>query len=153
MGSRSRTLAAAGTLLIGATLGAVPQASAVPVTSAAAAAPGTAGYLNMWVDDNYETCAWSRLNYDSNFGNDWCGAGTMHALRLDDKLSSFVNKTSDWWVLYEDKDYGGARVCVRPNSHDANIGNDTSYEDDISSVERRGTTKPANCTDTTGTAN
>ena len=114
--------------------------------------PGTAARLNLWVDDNYTTCATERASYDANFANDRCGSGPT-SYNLNDKFSSFVNKTADWWVLYENTNYGGGRLCVRPHSHDNNIGNDTAYEDDISSAEKRGTTKPTGCSDTTGTAN
>lgn len=105
--------------------------------------------MNVYENDGYKGCVEVRKEYDSDFGNDYCHAPAS----FNDRLSSFVNKTGDWWVLYEDTGAGGARLCVRPHSHDGNIGNDTSYEDDISSMQRKGTSKPSGCNDTTGTSN
>lgn len=123
-------------------------ACAVAITPAPANAsdaqfPGTSGQLNMWEDDNYNGHCEGRSSYDTNFSND----------SFNDQLSSFVNKTGNWWVLCVDDNYGGDSVCVRPHSHDGNIGNDTTYEDDITSVREFGTAKPGGCEDTTGTAN
>lgn len=129
---------AAAALLGGAVLATAPAAMASD-----AQFPGSAGKLTMWEDDSYKGHVESRASYDTNFSND----------AFDDQLSSFVNKTGNWWILYEDNTYGGAKVCVKPHSHDANIGGDTKYEDDISSVKMFGTSKPSGCTDTTGTTN
>ena len=127
-------------------------ASFVAASPAQAALPGVSGRLTMWANDNYKFCQQSRVSYDSNFRNDYCVlAGEPYG--FDDELSSFVNKTSSWWILFEDRDQSGARICVRPNSHDNNIGNDTGYEDDISSVEKHGSSQPANCRDVTGDRN
>jgi hypothetical protein len=97
----------------------------------------------MYEDDSYGGHFEARESFDADFHND----------SFNDQLSSFVNKTADWWILYENTQYGGYRLCVKPHSHDANIGNDTTKEDDTSSVKRFGTSKPAGCDDTTGTAN
>jgi hypothetical protein len=124
--------------LLGATL-----LAAGPAMASDSQFPGTAGQLTMWEDDSYSGHVESRASYDADFHND----------SFNDQLSSFVNKTADWWILYEDTQYGGFKLCVRPHSHDANIGNDTTKEDDTSSVKRFGTTKPSGCGDTTGSAN
>jgi hypothetical protein len=123
-------------------------------TPAQAAMPGQAGRLSIWENDNYEGCGTSRVDHDSNMHyDDNCGENGIGRYDLNDRLSSFVNRTGSWWILYEDKNYNGKKICVRPNSHDNNIGNDTGYEDDISSFEKIGTSKPIGCDDVTGTAN
>jgi hypothetical protein len=124
-------------------LAATGIALAAPAQASNSQFPGEANRLNMYEDDSYSGHFEARASYDTDFHND----------SFNDQLSSFVNKTDNWWILYENINYGGYRVCVRPHSHDANIGNDTTKEDDISSVKMFGTTKPSGCDDTTGTAN
>ena len=134
----SVTVVVAGASLLGA-----------PAQSAASDYPGVSGRLNLWEHDGYDGCYEGRETIDTDFGNDSCHAPAS----FNDRVSSVVNKTARWWVMYEDRGSSGARVCVRPRSHDGNIGNDTDYEDDISSVERKGTSKPAGCDDVTGSSN
>jgi len=96
---------------------------------------GDAGKLNMWEDDSYSGQHESRYGYDSDFNND----------SFNDELSSYINKTDNWWKLYEHNNYGGGNICVRPHSHDNNIGNNTTLEDDISSVDEKGPDRPLGC--------
>lgn len=100
--------------------------------------PGVWGRLNLYEDDNYDGQHESRNEYDSDFGNDDFG----------DEMSSFVNKTGRWWILYKDAHYIDRKLCIRPRSHDANIGNAESggwLEDEISSASRRGRNEPTYC--------
>jgi hypothetical protein len=96
---------------------------------------GETGKLNLWDDTYYRDRRQSRSSYDSNFGNDG----------FDDKTSSVMNRTGDYWLLFEDRNYGGRALCIRPFSHVANLkeipfkgavwGN---WNDIISSVRRKG---------------
>jgi peptidase inhibitor family I36 len=118
-------------------------------TGGPAQATGTSGKMNLYKDDNYSGCHLVVTSYVRSLGDSSCGTFTA----FNDSLSSFANNTPNWWIFYLDINYSGTRLCVRPNSHDNNIGNDTAYEDDISSVEKVGSTQPTGCADVTGTAN
>lgn len=126
----------------------------IPV--AAHAEPGPAGQLTMWQNDSYEGQQESRSSYDSNLHNDSCaGCDPGPGGNFGDDMSSYVNKTGDWWVFYVDTNYEGFRFCVRPNSHDANLGNNgfSNLEDEISSVDRKGAGQPGGCDGVIGVAN
>ena len=85
---------------------------------------GTAGKFNMWQHDGYQGHSLSRYSYDTDLHNDPCsdcdpGPGG----NFGDDMSSFVNKTRYWWMIYVDTRYGdGTRFCVRPRSHDGDLG-------------------------------
>jgi hypothetical protein len=105
-------------------------------------APGVLGALNLWDDRFYMDTRQVRYNYDSNFDNDG----------FDNKTSSLSNRTGYYWLLYEHRDYRGARLCIRPYSKVAYI-DDYSFDygiffrrwgDDISSVKKR-TTSSSSC--------
>jgi hypothetical protein len=97
--------------------------------------PGVAGALTLWDDEFYKDTRQVRYNYDSNFGNDG----------FNDKASSLSNRTPYYWLLYEDRDYGGARACIRPYSRVAYLRDYTrrntiqfhTWNDAISSVKKR----------------
>lgn len=142
--------------LVGAVL--VAASSVVVLTAPAQAAyPGYSGQLNMWQHDGYKGQMESRVNYDSNLGNDSCpGCDPGPGGNFNDDMSSFVNKTKYWWIIYVDTGMHATSsahfnfFCVRPNSHDADLGNNGfSYlEDEISSVKRlsaTGSTRPYPC--------
>lgn len=132
-------------------------------TTPSAAASG-AKVIKVCDRDNYKEYCQTRSSYDSNFNNDkFCyhlsnGAPTRDvsscppAIRTDfeDKISSFKNYTPYWWKMYEDRDYKGYTLCVRPQGYDADLGNNTSMEDDISSIKKFGTSKPSGCDKTVG---
>ena len=104
----------------------------------------------------------TRSSYDSDFNNDtYCWdwrnerwhTGQCHwadTSDFEDKISSFDNDTDNWWKFYEDRKYGGYVLCIRPRGYDADIGNNTSMEDDISSIKKFGTSKPGGCDKTIG---
>jgi hypothetical protein len=103
---------------------------------------GVSGALNLWDDKEYNDTRQVRYNYDSNFGNDG----------FNDKASSLSNRTAYYWLLYEDRDYGGFRACIRPYSRVSNLNNyrytdhpwSSTWNDAISSVKKR-TTSSTSC--------
>lgn len=126
------------------------------VPTAANAEPGPSGQLTMWQNDSYEGQQESRLSTDSNLHNDSCaGCDPGFGGDFGDDMSSYVNKTGNWWVFYVDTNYEGFRFCVRPNSHDADLGNNgfSNLEDEISSVDKKGTSIPSGCDGVIGIAN
>lgn len=135
-------------------------------------APATAqppsGYLHMYENDYYRGGTMGRDNYDGNFNNDrmcfnditdkWYrdtdrdGCGNGDYWNVDDSISSVINRTRYWWKLYEHSGYRGFTICVPPYGYDNNIGNNSKYEDKISSVKRTSntTTKPGGCDQVVG---
>ena len=107
-----------------------------------ASVPGTSGKLNLWDDDDFTDTHESRYEYDSDFRND----------DFNDKASSIINRTSRYWMLYEHRDYGGFRACIRPYSYVRELGNveftyqgyTYNWNDRISSVRRK-TTSLSSC--------
>ena len=102
-----------------------------PIGTTSAALTGTAGKLNLWDDRNYTDTHIARTSYDSDLGNDG----------FNDKASSVINRTGYYWKLYDNKDYGGQAICIRPRSHVANLGACAGitcmlWNDRISSVRR-----------------
>lgn len=93
---------------------------------------GPTGQLTLWADDNYEGHQESRSSYDDDF---------------EDDASSVVNRTGDWWVLFEDDDQNGAQRCLKPRSHDGDLGSGGQLEDKVSSVKRYTTSRPSFCSD------
>ncbi len=139
--------AGAGALAIGLTMGVL-----VSPAHADGWDDGPAGQLTLWQNDGYEGQAESRHNFDNDFGNDECsGCDFGPGGDFEDDASSVANRTLDWWVLAEDDDQGGTKICIRPTSHDGDLG--AQLEDEISSVERRGRTRPATCDAVIGTPN
>lgn len=125
---------------------------------ARASKPGQSGYFTMWQDDGFEGHQEARKGYDTNLHNDSCaGCDLGPGGDFGDDMSSFVNKTDYWWSIYINKNYeiddGGtydSRYCVRPNSNDADMGNnDTPWgiEDTISSVRKMSLERPVLCRD------
>lgn len=103
--------------------------------------PGTRGRLNMWQHDSYEGQNESRKEYDKSLHNDSCsGCDPGPGGNFGDDMSSFVNKTGKYWVIYEHSGWQvyGDFWCIRPHSHDADLGNNgfTNLEDEISSLIR-----------------
>lgn len=140
--------------LLVATLALAASIVGIAVTSPAAHAADPT--LKLCVDDNYKGYCLYRVSYDTNFKNDcfrwydgshnWgkrdCGFGWPS---FNDKASSVDNNTKYWWKLFEDTKYGGFVLCLRPWGYDGNLGNNTDYEDDISSVKRYSTSRPGGC--------
>lgn len=113
---------------------------------------GPTEMLTLWQNDSYEGQAESRSSYDNDFGNDSCsGCDIGPGGNFEDDASSVVNRTAYYWGLYEHDNQGGKLVCIKPRSHDANLGAD--LEDEISSVKKLTKTEPSQCTTTIGAAN
>ena len=118
---------------------------AVLPTSAQAAVPGRSGYLNLWQDHGYGGHLEYRKSYDRNFGNDWCCGGLR---TFDDRASSMVNRTGNYWFVHRDAQMQGPFFCIRPYSKIYNLA-DYGWGDKISSVLRAsnwGSTRPPACT-------
>jgi hypothetical protein len=103
--------------------------------------PGTRGRLTMWQHDGYEGQSESRKEYDKSLHNDSCsGCDPGPGGNFGDDMSSFVNKTGKYWVVFEASGWQTYDDfwCIRPHSHDADLGNDdfTNLEDEISSLIR-----------------
>lgn len=117
-------------LVTGAVLGLAPAANAWD---------GNAGQMNMWEHDAYQGQQESRSSYDSDLHNDACsGCDIGPGGNFGDDMSSFVNKTDYWWYFYTDVNYDGTKFCVRPRSHDGDLGNNgySNLEDEISSIKK-----------------
>jgi len=112
----------------------------VALAPPASAWEGTSGKFNMWQHDGYEGHSLSRYSYDTDLHNDSCSdCDPGWGGNFGDDMSSFVNKTRYWWVIYVAARYGdGTKFCVRPRSHDGDLGNNgfSNLEDEISSVKR-----------------
>lgn len=109
---------------------------------------GPTGQLTLCADDNYEGHQESRSSYDDDFGNDSCaGCDIGPGGNFEDDASSVVNRTGDWWVLFEDDDQNGAQRCLKPRSHDGDLGSGGQLEDKVSSVKRYTTSRPSFCSD------
>ena len=120
-------------------------AVATPATAMKSdAAAGTTGPDNrfvMWQHDSYQGQEEARVHYDSNLHNDKCsGCDPGPGGNFGDDMSSFVNNTDVWWGIYLDQSSHSTEDndvwCVRPNSHDADLGNNgfSNLEDEVSSV-------------------
>ncbi|WP_205472052.1 peptidase inhibitor family I36 protein [Nocardioides sp. SYSU D00038] len=120
---------------------------------------GRKGYFTMWQDDGYEGHSEARKGYDTNLHNDSCaGCDFGPGGDFGDDMSSFVNKTPYWVKIYVNKEYDWddhapyySWYCVRPYSHDADLGNNKvkgQLEDEISSIDvTPEKTKPILCRD------
>lgn len=138
-------------IVSGLALGAVV---AVAPLSPASAITGESGKLNLYQNQSYSGHTEARISYDNDFGNDECdGCDPGWGGDFEDDATSYVNKTGYWWVLAEHDNQGGQWVCVRPNSHDGDLSNNTTIDDEISSVERKGTSRPSGCDAVIGYAN
>lgn len=126
---------------------------ALPAPAYAAFSDAPNGKMTLFENDSYGGFFLSRINVDTTFRNDFCNCDLFveDAGNFSDDASSLRNRTDDWWILYEDSQLSGPRLCVAPRANDANIGggdDPTDFEDEISSMERSGPTKPNNCADT-----
>jgi hypothetical protein len=122
----------------------------VVLTTVALAIPAqAAGSLTLWVNDNYDKGSLTRVNKDSDFNNDPCSISNCGLYDVGgaygDDFTSYKNNGSSWWKLYEDRQYGGYALCVRPYGRDADLGDSTKMDDKISSVYRFGTSQPRGC--------
>jgi hypothetical protein len=103
----------------------------IPATAAVAPAafPGNSGYITFWDDNGYRDRS---IDFTTGEGSD-----DLDDLGFEDKASSFVNKTSTYWVIYEKKhlDRSGRMLCVRPNSHLSNMDT-VSFGDKMSSLRQ-----------------
>jgi hypothetical protein len=89
--------------------------------------------LHLYGDRSYQGVEVTRSSYDANFANDG----------FNDIASSLINPTGDFWLLYEHRDYGGRKICMRPQSllpvlGYVAYGSTGTWNDRISSVKRRG---------------
>ena len=134
-------------------IGAMLLLLALPAPTYAEYGNAPPGKLTLFQHDSYEGHFESRISIDTTFLNDLCNCdyNLGDAGNFSDDASSLRNRTDDWWILFEDSSLSGPRLCVAPRANDANIGggdDPTDFEDEISSVERRGHTKPSGCADT-----
>ena len=134
-------------------------ASLVPLLGVSPAVAGTPAHLKMCANDYYKSICMTRQSYDSNFNNDkYCASkyapyefvfrsdcGWYQEHDFEDKVSSVDNNSPNWWKMFENRDYRGYTVCVRPWGYDSDLGNNTSFEDDASSARREGTSQPGGC--------
>lgn len=133
-------------------VGLLALATVAVLVPSAHAEPGQRKRLNMWQDGSYEGHKESRLEYDTDLHNDSCaGCDFGPGGDFGDDMSSFVNKTRSWWIIYVNKEYDTSdrngigdwpmAYCIRPRSHDADLGNNDTeggeLEDEISSVKRQ----------------
>lgn len=107
------------------------------------------GQLELCGNDGHSGTCLYRYNYDSNFHNDYVDDCRIKCGRnFGDMISSVDNDTDNWWKLYQDKNYGGYVMCLRPRGYDGDLGNNGSagfMEDEISSVKEQGTARPKGC--------
>ncbi|MCZ4124752.1 peptidase inhibitor family I36 protein [Streptomyces sp. H39-S7] len=83
-------------------------------------------------------CAWSDANYSSIFT-----AYTASAPALggdDNRFDSLWNRNSVSWYVYVDAYNRGAKYCVRPGYSVSNLGDWFGLHDQISSVQKLGST-------------
>jgi Peptidase inhibitor family I36 len=144
--SYRRALAGAG-LTVVALVGVV-----APAPMASAAAHGYASKLNLWENESYGGHLESRTSYDSDFHNDKYKTRLQQLHSFNDAASSLSNRSSYWWKLFKDTKYHSTVVCIRPNSHVADL-RPYHVDDWISSVKRISKAKPSGCGATIGTAN
>ncbi|SDZ46548.1 hypothetical protein SAMN05421504_12010 [Amycolatopsis xylanica] len=97
--------------------------------TAGAVPPGNSGRITFWDDNGYRD-----RSIDFAPGE---GSEDLDDLGFEDKASSFVNKTAYYWIIASNKNQGGTKLCVRPNSHLANL-DDVSFGDKMSSLRSAG---------------
>ena len=103
------------------------------------------GKIKVCTEDYYKGSCTTRSSYDTNLGNDYVTCGWCLNQTFSDSISSVDNDTDNWWKLFEDKNYRGYALCLRPRGYDNNLGNNTSMEDEISSLKKYGKTRPSGC--------
>ncbi|OXM44505.1 hypothetical protein CFP75_34375 [Amycolatopsis alba DSM 44262] len=114
-------------------------------TATVTALPGLSNRITFWDDTGYKD-----TYKDFEPGN---GSENLDDVGFGDKASSFVNKTSTYWLIYEHKNRGGKALCVRPNSHLSNMDS-VSFGDKMSSiVQARGAISSCNGATAIGSPN
>ncbi|WP_217183885.1 peptidase inhibitor family I36 protein [Streptomyces sp. AC495_CC817] len=103
------------------------------------------GLIKVCTQDYYKGSCTTRADHDKNLGNDYVSCGWCLNQTFSDSISSVDNDTDNWWKLFEDKEYRGYALCLRPRGYDNNLGNNTPMEDEISSMKKLGTTRPSGC--------
>lgn len=109
----------------------------VPATPATAV-EGDRGRFNMWQHDSYEGQVEVRRHHDKDLHNDSCsGCDPGPGGNFGDDMSSFVNRSRYWVLISTNAGFNGDTFCVRPFSHDADLGNNgfSDLEDEISSID------------------
>jgi hypothetical protein len=96
---------------------------ASPAHAADANYPGIAGDLNLWDDTSYTDTS-KAFQY---------GAADLHVFSFNDKASSVVNKTDNYWLLFDDTWFEDRAMCVAPHSHYSNLGS-AGFNDKTSSL-------------------
>ncbi|GAA2139807.1 hypothetical protein GCM10009802_49860 [Streptomyces synnematoformans] len=74
-----------------------------------------------------EFCIWDHSNYEGAF---------MHARgpvsnvgdRMNDRMTSFWNRTNDWYSIFEHDRFGGYCIEIGPGASRANIGSQRNDE-------------------------
>ncbi|GAA4673863.1 hypothetical protein [Nocardioides nanhaiensis] len=131
--------------LVALSVAAATSATAV-VALPGGAAVAASSHLKVCASDNYTPTCYTRTSYDGNWHNDPCDLSCgVYDSTFGDDISSYKNNSPYWWKMYHDKSYKGYTLCVRPWGYDANMGDSTPSEDDISSVKRQGTSQPTGC--------
>ena len=106
--------------------------AAVPAQAADINFPGVANALNLWDDTDYRD---TRKVFVANDDE-------LHGNGFNDKTSAVVNKTDDYWLLFDDINYRDRAMCVAPHSHYPRLAN-AGFNDKTSSVARMWSTPTA----------
>jgi hypothetical protein len=106
---------------------------AAPAYAADTNFPGVANALNLWDDVNYRDTQKVFTASDDE----------LHGNGFNDKTSSVVNKTDDYWLLFDDINFRDRAMCVAPHSHYSRLAN-AGFNDKTSSVAR-GWSTPSAC--------
>jgi hypothetical protein len=105
---------------------AAPVAASMQTPASDGSFPGNSGRLTFWDDSSYHDTPYELTPGDFSRDLDDIGFG--------DRASSFVNKTSYYFLIYRDNNYGGTPIlCVRPHSHIANMDS-IHFGDQMSSI-------------------
>ncbi len=120
----------AGRVAAAAVVGVLASAGLV---AAPAYADGPCGSNNvcMWEDHNYTGSLY--VNYvpgtipgDAYNIDGWDG---------DNEITSVINHTTKWVVLYANDNFTGGTACIAPNSHSSNLGVTHGFNDDAESFK------------------
>jgi hypothetical protein len=92
--------------------------TAMPTPAYAAASDCPDDYVCMWEDTNYSGSMYVRYRLGSNdrdkFEIDWWDG--------DGEISSFVNNTDKYLILFNDDDFNGATRCSNPEQDNSSLG-------------------------------